>query len=491
MNNTTINFKELLEFDNIEKLYEFRFVRDDMLFYPFIRWGLFLAVLEQVNNFQQGHAPVGKMCLKDKCAYALRALLYNPFTVFRKFDILIFGSSAGLSSKKNGKWFDRINDYFVSAYPDDTLVVEQSYRGKFKLPRYAKHVRFLDYLILRASIKAKLFRTHSDKDRIRIEEFIAYIKGVFPYKLSEDYYNKAKDTLNWLSSHLPFLHANFTRMLNRVKPRIIFIEDASYGGKSYFLKWAKEYGIKTAEFQHGNIVPTHHAYNYGSAVLKNQDYIKHLPDYLLTYGAFFSECANTPSEKVVIGCPHFSANILDTRNESRMSSERIVLLIVSQGNITNLMVELTEKLAKRLSESKYNIIFRLHPGEVPFEERYSTLLRYPNVEISKTGDVYNLIRSANRIIGSSSTTLLEAIGFSKPVYIYESPDSLFSMPRSVGTWFRNIDELLNLLETSVCESPYDFSRFWEANWEFNYKHFIEKSIYSQEMAVSRSATEKK
>lgn len=40
------------------------------------------------------------------------------------------------------------------------------------------------------------------------------------------------------------------------------------------IKWAKERGIITAEFQHGAVSKIHPAYNYGEAILNSEEYKK-------------------------------------------------------------------------------------------------------------------------------------------------------------------------------------------------------------------------
>lgn len=76
----------------------------------------------------------------------------------------------------------------------------------------------------------------------------------------------------------------FLKLLHKIKPKILFLNGAYNGGESYIIKWAKEKGIITAEFQHGVISKLHSDYNYGNVILDSEEYRKYTPDYFLIWG---------------------------------------------------------------------------------------------------------------------------------------------------------------------------------------------------------------
>jgi len=121
-------------------------------------------------------------------------------------------------------------------------------------------------------------------------------------------------------------------------------------------------------------------------------YREYLPDYLLTWGEFWNNNMMHPSKKVIIGNPHFTTKQEEYNNIKRNKIFREnVVLIASQGTITNSLVEITKALSRKTNSKKYEFIFRLHPGEVPFVDRYKALCALSNVKISKDGDVYELL----------------------------------------------------------------------------------------------------
>ena len=95
------------------------------------------------------------------------------------------------------------------------------------------------------------------------------------------------------------------------------------------------------------------------------------------------------------------------------SSER-QLLIISQGSVTDKLVSLTVELAAILPDD-FRIVYKLHPGEVLFTERYSSLYNLPNVKVVTKGDLYQYIADSACVLGVYSTALYEAAGLEKQI----------------------------------------------------------------------------
>ena len=132
---------DLLAFDAQLSALDFRFELDRLPIWPFVRVGLYLRATSQAQALELPHAGSQKRTLRQKTDFILRSAFLNPLQVRRNFDIVIFGSSAGVSVEREGRWFDRINDYFAMEYPEQTLVVDAAYRGIYKHPRFPPHVR--------------------------------------------------------------------------------------------------------------------------------------------------------------------------------------------------------------------------------------------------------------------------------------------------------------------------------------------------------------
>jgi hypothetical protein len=313
----------------------------------------------------------------------------------------------------------------------------------------------------------------STQDRRQVREFLAFLRESFQWRLKDFFFDTWETRLLRQAARLPFLHAEYSELFSRIQPKVVFLEDGCYGSRSFLIKWAKDQGIKTSEFQHGAIGATHHAYRYG-AVGFDPAYAAYLPDFLLTHGRFWSDNALLPCKKITLGNPHFQANIDKANAGASTTAGEPTLLVVSQGNVTDRVVTLTLELA-RLSPG-LKIVFRLHPAEVQFLERYRPLEGLPNVSISKSGDIYEQILSATWIAGVSSTTLYEATGLQKPVYVYDTPTARFYTPRNFGIWFSDASDLLQRIRGP--QPPVEVVRehIWAPNWEENYRRFLEGEV---------------
>ncbi|GAI76912.1 unnamed protein product, partial [marine sediment metagenome] len=242
----------------------------------------------------------------------------------------------------------------------------------------------------------------SKKNNHSIERFIEFLKT--KSNIEEDFVKKVRKKLYFYYFGYDYYRSYLKNVFKKLNPKIIFVRQASYGGfKSILIKTAKENGIITGEFQHGIIYEGHMAYNYGDAVFKSEQYKKALPDYILTFGDYWNDKIKVPSKIITIGNPHFYKSIKKYKD---IKEQKDSILIISQGSITDKFV----KIAKYLSEElqNYRILFKLHPGEVPFEGRYKELYKYANIEIAKSGDIYEYIAQFENIVAYNSTTIYEA-----------------------------------------------------------------------------------
>jgi hypothetical protein len=385
----------------------------------------------------------------------MRATLRGALTA-GAFDIVIVGSSVGLTTRRDGRWFDRINDYFAMAQPERTLVLDMATRDGYKTPRFPPNVRCYDTFDVLAGVAARARRPR-DADLTAIDRMVAFIRAQFPLALPEDVIDRIRAQLVHFAVRLPTLESLFQRFFDRVRPRVMIFEDGSYGGFSHVMHWARRAGIATAENQHGVIAHTHLAYNYGAFDAT------YLPEYLLLYGEHWGEELRTPSKRVVIGCPHFTETAL-----GELTAETI--LIISQGIRTDALVQLALAVARRFPDRR--CVFRVHPGELAFPERYAALRDIANVEISEGGDIYQHLRRARVVIGHSSMALYEAAGMGLTVLILDDDASRINTPSDLGTWFRSAGELLALVESPPAART-NPERFFARDWRARYRSFIE------------------
>jgi len=136
------------------------------------------------------------------------------------------------------------------------------------------------------------------------------------------------------------------------------------------------------------------------------------------------------------------------------------------------MVNIAKELSRAFND--YKIIFKLHPGEIPFKERYSSLKSYSNIEIIGNYNIYELIAKSSIIIGYSSTTLFEALKFpEKKIFIIENSD----VPEGIGYKFSNVEDLIEAIkDNSKDYSKANSEYFWVSNWEERFREFMRNEL---------------
>jgi hypothetical protein len=472
-------FDNLMNFESNRKILDFKFKHDNILIWPFVRYGLFLEAINKKLNLTPESSSFERPGFKDGIDYLFKTILQSTLNVSKRFDIIIFGSSVGVVLLKENKWFGRINDYFALEYEDQTLVIDNSHRFKYKHPRYPKNVKYHDLIRIRAKLKNRFFGRVSPQDKREIDNLINLLKETFPYQVDETYYEKTRKRMLSLSSEIRYLKPHYKKLFLKIQPKIIFIEDGSYGNQSYILKWAEDLEIKTAEFQHGVISLSHPAYNYGPAIFESEEYKKYLPKYFLTYGQFWSDNIRTPSEKIVIGNPHFSSKLEEYEGKTRQHENTYkTILIVSDPPLSHDFIKFTTELSNKLKNKNFKIIYKLHPREAHLlNERYLPLKNLQNITLVTSGDIYDLIFNSDFIVGSVSTTLFEAMGFNKPIFVYNCIFSQVTVPQSIGIRFRTGHELFELIKNNLRIKPIkNIEYYWARNWKEKYKNFIENKI---------------
>ncbi|HZK11089.1 MAG TPA: hypothetical protein VFD10_01860 [Atribacterota bacterium] len=304
-----------------------------------------------------------------------------------------------------------------------------------------------------------------------IAPFLKAVNSVFPGIVSNDY---IEIVLTKILSRFPTIKQfYFNKVIPRIRNKIAFVHCASYlGGKAILTKILHLAGFKVIEVQHGFVSEGHYAYNYPKSCIKNKNHKcrEYLPDYLLMFGEYWVENIRTPSKKIVVGYPYL--NELSEKLIQNISPGGKTILIVSQGTVTEHMVNIANELSRAFND--YKIIFKLHPGEIPFKERYSSLKSYSNIEIIGNYNIYELIAKSSIIIGYSSTTLFEALKFpEKKIFIIENSD----VPEGIGYKFSNVEDLIEAIkDNSKDYSKANSEYFWVSNWEERFREFMRNEL---------------
>ena len=438
----------------------------DLMIWPLVRTDVLTYLKRKKNNFAIGQAGHTKLSLKN-FRYIYNSLKYAQHRLNKSYNILYYISARGRLNNKN---FNIDADYYSSLLPK-TLVIDASYRGHYFIPDNTDDFATGEYGTLKAYLLYQIKRVFSKKNNSSIERFIEFLKT--KGNIEEDFAKKVRKKLYFYYYSYDNYRSYITNVFKKLKPRIIFVRTATYGGFfTILVKIAKECGIITGEFQHGIIYEGHMAYNYGDAVFKSEHYKKELPDYILTYGDYWNDKIKIPSKIITIGNPHFYKSIKKYKD---IKEQKDSILIISQGSITDIFVQMAKYLSEELQN--YRILFKLHPGEVPFEDRYKELYNYANIEIAKSGDIYEYFAQFENIVVGNSTTIYEALGFNKKLFILEDNMTKNFIPENIGVRFKENEKLKDLIvNTEKLNITYNLEYYFNPNWEENYKEFMKERV---------------
>lgn len=451
----------LLEIENKADLWAIQ--NNNINYWPLIRnkvfWVCYLRSKDYSNPHSKGYYIdlLRPRFLKN----SLKTALFFQFGN-NKHDCVFFIPGRNYTYDRAGKKFK--NGYYSDYYRffGDPLIFEESYRFNILHPRELEESTYLtDYIHM--IVKIKSYFKGKKIDRESSEKFISEISKLFSLG---DHTRELSRHLDYNVSVTHLWLEYIDRIIEKIDRNIVFIHFASdLGIWGEITKRFKENGIKVIELQHGSVGKQSYIYNYhsGRSFERAKEY---LPDYYLTYGRYWNEQINTPSKTIPVGNPNLNKikNVCEIHYPLRPKS----ILVVSQGTVTCIMVKIARYLSEKLPD--YKIIYKLHPGEIPFTERYEVLKKYPNIEIRTFDNIYELIASSEIIVGHYSTTLFEAIAFNgKRIFMVEND----MVPSNIGYKFSDFEELYDAILDGESGYPsVDPSYFWEPDWEKNISSFL-------------------
>ncbi len=482
----TENFLDnLLEIENNQEIFNFRFSYNNFPIWFLVRWDILFKSISQKKNLEKPHYTNKLPVLNTHFSIITDSLRKNPFIYKQNIDLIIFNLSNSFREiKKDNLLFNKEYDYFLEDI-DSSILIENFHKKLFEensLKRLYENKLFYNNIIF----LEKFLNFNFDfnlvnffKDYKIIKAFIKFLKSKKEFDFSEDFYNKIFHSLIKYRNKIEFTSSVYKKLLISLKPKCIMVRAACYGGQNTFLiKTAKDLNIKVIEFQHGAFSKIHPAYNYGQVFFNNKEYQQYLPDYLLTYGEYWNQQIKLPFKKISIGNPYLEEYLKETIKIKELKSNKI--LIISQGSHSSDFVNLTLELSEKLKDKNFEILFRPHPGEINFKDRYKILLNNSNISICKEEqNILDLINSADYLITMYSTSVFEALPFNKKIILIDNEYSKFYIPEEIGLRFKNSQEIFEFLikdNKNIYNEINDFKDYLKINWKENYKKFLTEEI---------------
>jgi len=389
------------------------------------------------------------------------------------FDVLFFNTAVLRYFNEEKKFYEnRLYGRYFESF-SKPLNFESNFQGFFPgiLPK-SENTFIFETLNILIKLSKEINRHRISK--VVKHDMIPFLKAVnlaFPDIISSDYI-KMVITKNLIS--YPIIKQFYSsKIIPRIRNKIAFVHCASYlGSMSILTKILHSAGFKVIEVQHGFTSKDDYPYNYPASCIKNTNHQcrEYLPDCLLMFGEYWAERVCTPSKKIVVGYPYLDE--ISNKLIKYIKPENKSILIVSQGTVTERMVNIAKKLSRAFTD--YKIIFKLHPGEIPFKERYSLLENLSNIEIIGNYNIFELIAKSNIIIGYNSTTLVEALKFpEKMIFILKNND----IPDEIGYKFSNIEELIEAIKDNSKGYPKAKPEYyWASNWEERFQAFTRNEV---------------
>lgn len=408
-----------LEDTNDDVLFE-RVAGTEAFLWPLARWPL-ASVLASLSLNVTAHIPTDvpgtKLYFLKRM---LREALFNPASSdrLRSSDaehlFIVSGTTLTSAPRGVGNW---LSDAFAESLGDRAVVVQDAnfdlLTPRRERPANPRTRTFGPALArVRDAVKASpppaLALQHAERTLSRV---FTLIGDVLPARAQTQIMQQVALHLTLL----PHVSAEFSALLDRARPRRIYMQSASYGDRSNLIRIAHERGIEVAELQHGWIGSSHAAYNFGSAFV-NSELTSSLPDTLLSFGEYWGRSLRFPGRVIPVGKPPLDQAAALALPYSQRHHR---VLIVSSDYERERLVE-SALLLRRLLPSTWDIVLRPHPSEqMDAEMKYADALA-GGITLDNHLNVNASIASSRAVVGQVSTVLFEALPLEVHIGVLES-----------------------------------------------------------------------
>ena len=404
-------------------------------------------------------------------------------------------SNTGSRKYRDGKFYDIYLDTLDDLMGNDFVVFEwpseQGHRQNYGGMIYSKN-----YVPLHLPFTTKTFW-----DIILYKFF-----NKTPYKIQNlsildeiiDYFansvNLEKEMVNkYINESIAifwYMKGFFKKLLSSISPKLVLIV-CGYGRINMAIVQAcRELNIPSVELQHGLITENHPGY-VKTMKSDNRDCI---PEYLLTYGDFFTDIVRRGNlfekEKVVsVGFPYLeevkkSKPVIDEKLEGFISSFARNILITSQWTVAEEIKNFTINLSKELIKNKLNVGIIFKPHQHDWRE-YTDIGNYKNIFLAdKYDNAYEILKVVDIHSTVYSTSGLEALAFGKPnifinvgktsiediIHVVDSTSSF--MASSPDEYIKIFEMLTENYEEASSEAKKISEIFFKPNAKKNIANFL-------------------
>jgi hypothetical protein len=420
-----------------------------------------------------------------KASLIARSFLHNAGAPCGDSPVVVMASGARLA-RQDKYYFNCLGDYFVSAAPAQTLLIEEMFKWRWPFPR--RHRKMILHTPLRVigAVNGKLNADARRADsRALVDMACARAKELLGFEASHAQREWLVRLCSTAAGSLPARIASYRSIFTRAGARVLVKEEACYGGPDNVSAMiaAKQLGMATAEYQHGSISSGHAAYNFGASVHASQSYRRTLPEHFLSFGAWWSGQVDAPVKHVPVGSPHRATVVGAT---STASAQRRIL-VLGDGIDTKAYLALAADLAAQLGDG-FEVVFRPQPLE-----RSTVFGAYPGegvgaVRFDRNQDIYQSFQTCSAVVSEVSTGLFEAVGLVNSIFIWDTPKSRFAYPSHPFCRFDSAGGLADAVRDGRGAVGNDQNdQIWAPGWEARYTEFL-RSVGAVGAGAGRQTT---
>jgi hypothetical protein len=419
-------------------------LRDPRPIWPYMRFPLTQATREA--DFSQQNVSGPKLRRQQVVPFMRDAVRHwgRPLSAMPPSRYLFYTGGTTVRSTELGQKNWLVDDY-AHAVGDEAVVLQKAPFRFSSTTDFPKTFTF-DRALAIAEVNARLMPLRGEEASL-VRGVVKAILGEFPYPIEKKQAERIEHLVLFQLARAKGIEAGFARILDRVRPEIVFIDGAAYGNMAGQIAMMKDRGIRVVEPQHGWIGRWHTAYNFGRA-MEDPVLKRSFPDALLTFGEFWSSQIRFPAEVISVGKPHIEEMAAGAPPLRERAKE---VLVVSSVTDPDEMSDFTLALSDALPDS-WSVTFRPHPSELAdARARYSRLVGASRVAFDHRSDVYESLREVRAVVGVVSTVLFEALAFGCRTFVKESAFSQVFAHPAFGERVNGADSLARLAKIVVEE----------------------------------------
>lgn len=416
--NETHTVRALLDFEDSrdELLFE-RVPGTEALLWPLARWPIARAL--SAENLKVVPIPKRRPSRLRYIGQQLRRALPNSASSDRlrapiEYLFIASGTTRSVAAGGYGNW---LTDAFAKALGDTAAVIQDAPIDPFSPPaaRPGNPRTWTFAPALDRITRAAKFAPMPEASAQQLSTVIQRMVDPFTALLSEELREQVVGQITRRAQRTAHADREFTALLERTRPRRIYMQTAAYGDRSSFIRIAHERGIEVSELQHGWIGASHSAYNFGD-VMTDPRLSTSLPDTLLSFGEYWAEHLRFPGRIVPIGKPALEDA---ARSAVPYADREPRLLLVSSVYERDRLLAAGRAIRQALPPS-WRVVLRPHPSESADAQTLFAEAIAAGVELDRESDVNVSISRSRAVVGMISTVLFEALPFDVHIGVIET-----------------------------------------------------------------------